>query len=138
MCIRDRPYQAGDETVALATGNDTNQPLPVTLLDFAAQYQDGGAALRWRTASELRNRYFAVESSPDGTTFRQVGQVAGAGTSTQPRSYQFLDANLARYAAPQVYYRLRQVDDDGTGTYSPVRAVPVPVSYTHLTLPTKA
>ena len=101
-------------------------PLPVSLVAFAAQRQGPDGLLTWATASELRNAYFQVESSPDGTTFTALARVAGAGTTTSAHAYQFLDADLARYAAPQVYYRLRQVDLDGTSTYSPVRTLAVP------------
>lgn len=51
--------------------------------------------------------------------------MAGAGSSNLEHRYQFTDSNLARYAVDQVYYRLRQVDTDGTGAYSPVRTVQV-------------
>ncbi|MVN74762.1 T9SS type A sorting domain-containing protein [Hymenobacter sp. HMF4947] len=53
--------------------------------------------------------------------------MAGQGTSSQTHDYQWLDRSLARYAATLVYYRLRQVDQDGTVNYSPVRSVAVPV-----------
>jgi hypothetical protein len=68
-----------------------------------------------------------VESSVDGVTFRPLGRVAGVGTSAQAHSYQFTDAQIARYATALVYYRLHQVDTDGTSTYSPVRTVAVPL-----------
>jgi hypothetical protein len=101
-------------------------PLPVSLVAFAAQRHAADGLLTWVTASELHNAYFQVESSIDGAVFAALGRVAGAGTSSAAHTYQFRDANLARYAAPQVYYRLRQVDTDGTSTYSPVRALAVP------------
>lgn len=101
-------------------------PLPVVLTAFAAQRQGADGLLTWATASELHNAYFQVESSVDGAVFTALGRVAGAGTSAATHAYQYLDADLARYAVPQVYYRLRQVDTDGTSTYSPVRALAVP------------
>lgn len=101
-------------------------PLPVALVAFAAQRQAADGLLTWVTASELHNAYFQVESSSDGATFAALGRVVGAGTSASAHAYQFLDANLSRYAAPQVYYRLRQVDTDGTSTYSPVRILAIP------------
>jgi hypothetical protein len=82
--------------------------------------------LEWQTASELKNDRFEVESSVDGVAFQRLGQVAGAGTSVLAHRYQFVDKNLARYGVGQVYYRLRQVDVDGTSAYPPVRAVAVP------------
>lgn len=49
--------------------------------------------------------------------------MVGAGTTRVAHTYQFTDANLARYGAAAVYYRLRQVDTDGSSTYSPVRTL---------------
>ncbi|MVN75807.1 T9SS type A sorting domain-containing protein [Hymenobacter sp. HMF4947] len=92
-------------------------PLPVTLLTFQAKATSTGAALTWDTASELNADYFVVERADDSPdTFRALGQVQSAGTSTQARHYQFVDATPARLS----YYRLRQVDQDGTATYGPV------------------
>ncbi|RZK94626.1 MAG: T9SS type A sorting domain-containing protein [Hymenobacter sp.] len=107
---------------------ENNTPLPVTLVAFTAQAQGGSGLLAWTTASEQQNAYFQVESSLDGTTFTALGRVAGAGTSPERRTYQFQDADLARYAAPLVYYRLRQVDTDGTSGFSPVRSLVVPAA----------
>ena len=87
--------------------------------------QGANALLRWATASEKNNDHFDVEASADGRTFRRIGQVAGHGSSTQPHEYQLVDPAIARYAASPVYYRLRQVDGDGTFSYSPVRPVAV-------------
>ncbi|SHJ57694.1 Por secretion system C-terminal sorting domain-containing protein [Hymenobacter daecheongensis DSM 21074] len=100
-------------------------PLPVELTRFTAEAQGADALLQWATASEKNNDRFEVEASADGRTFRRIGTVAGHGTSTQPHEYQLLDKAIARYAASPVYYRLRQLDHDGTATYSPVRAVGV-------------
>ncbi|MDO7850258.1 M36 family metallopeptidase [Hymenobacter convexus] len=101
-------------------------PLPVELTEFTAERQEADGLLRWATASEKNNDYFAVESSLDGQVFQPLGRVAGHGTSAQRQDYRFVDKNLARYAAEQVYYRLRQVDQDGTATFSPVRNLQVP------------
>ncbi|SHK18672.1 T9SS type A sorting domain-containing protein [Hymenobacter psychrotolerans] len=110
---------------ALTVSNAAN-PLPVELVDFTAERQDNDGLLRWATASEKNNDRFEVEASADGSTFRRIGQVQGHGTTAQRHDYRFLDQNLARYQASTVYYRLRQVDQDGTETLSPVRMVQVP------------
>jgi hypothetical protein len=99
----------------------SSAPLPVELVSFTAQAQDHAVQLDWAMASETTNAYFAIERSLDGRTFEQVGQVAGHGRSTQPRQYQYTDAAPVRAALG--YYRLRQVDTDGTSAYSPVRTV---------------
>jgi hypothetical protein len=111
----------GRFTVSTATA-----PLPVELLSFTAERQGADGLLRWATASEKNNERFEVESSADGRTFRRIATVLGAGSSTQRHDYALTDPNLARYAADLVYYRLRQVDRDGTAAYSPVHTVQVP------------
>lgn len=99
--------------------------LPVELTAFTAEAHGVTAHLDWHTASEKNNAGFAIEASADGTAFRRLGWVAGQGSSTTPRNYQFDDAALATYAGPTVYYRLRQQDNDGSESFSPVRAVAV-------------
>lgn len=101
-------------------------PLPVELTAFTAEAHEATAHLAWSTASEKNNAGFAVETSADGRAFRRLGWVPGAGSSPQPRRYQFDDGTLAAAPGPVAYYRLRQLDADGTETFSPVRAVPVP------------
>ena len=100
-------------------------PLPVQLTTFTAEAVGHGANLRWATASEKDNDHFDVEASTDGRTFARVGQVAGHGSTLLPQQYSFTDENLARYAASLVYYRLRQVNGDGTSSFSQVRTVAV-------------
>lgn len=95
-------------------------PLPVVLTFFTAAAQPAGAQLAWGTASEINSAYFAIERSLNGRVFGELGRVAAAGTSAAATRYAWLDADLA---AGQRYYRLRQVDQDGTATYSPVRTV---------------
>ena len=95
----------------------TASPLPVQLTSFTGQATSAGSQLSWATASEVNNARFEVQRSLDGASYATVGSVAGVGTSLLAHSYQYLDA-----AAPAgtSYYRLRQVDQDGTSAYSPV------------------
>ena len=94
--------------------------LPVELIAFAADRIGSAVVCNWATATELRNDHFAVERSLDGQNFYALGQVAGAGTSSSRHDYRWVDAKPAGTVA---YYRLSQVDTDGTTTYSPVVAV---------------
>jgi hypothetical protein len=101
----------------LAPGAINNPgPLPVVLTSFTGQASSTGNILRWTTASEANSAHFEVERSADGQEFIKIGQLAAAGTSATTHSYQFVDAA----ATATSYYRLRQVDFDGTATYSPV------------------
>jgi uncharacterized repeat protein (TIGR01451 family) len=114
-------------------GGTTTQPvsftiggtvLPVVLTAFTAQaVQNRDALLSWSTASEVGSAYFDVERSLDGTTFAKVDRVAAQGTKPSASSYTLTDAAVATKATGPVYYRLRQVDLDGTSTFSPVRSV---------------
>ena len=98
-------------------------PLPVELTTFTATAEGPAAVgLAWTTASEKNSQAFEVERSVDGTSFAHLGTVAAAGSSSNARSYGFVDAKLPGGAA-LLYYRLRQVDLDGTFSYSPVRTV---------------
>jgi hypothetical protein len=103
-----------------------NSPLPVELTRFTAKRQGDAGLLRWATASEKNSAYFVVESSLNGRDFQALGQVPSQGNSTQMQAYQFVDAKLARYGAKEVFYRLQQVDQDGTIAYSPVRTLSLP------------
>ncbi|WP_170172745.1 T9SS type A sorting domain-containing protein [Hymenobacter rigui] len=94
-----------------------NPPLPVTLTSFTGRATATGTELTWNTAQEVNSAAFEVEASQDGQTFRQIGQVAAAGSSTLPRHYSYRHATT--YAGTR-YYRLRQVDQDGTSSYTSV------------------
>ena len=126
----------GDGDLDLATANEGGQsvsvrrnapaaPLPVELVSFTATAAGPAAvSLAWRTASEKNSLRFDIERSADGRAFGKIGEVAAQGTSPRPTAYAFLDDKLTSSPAHQLaYYRLRQVDVDGTAAYSPVRAV---------------
>ncbi len=121
-----RTFSANTSQLGMLTVSNSSQPLPVELVSFTAEALGADAWLKWATASEQNNDRFEVEASADGRTFRRIGQVPGHGSSTQPHAYQLTDAAIARYGVSAVYYRLRQVDADGTASYSPVRPVAVP------------
>ena len=89
--------------------------------DLTGQNLQVGTMLNWSTAYEEDNSVFIVERSDDGATFADIGKVEAAGTSAEIQHYNFLDimANAERS-----FYRLKQVDLDGTFSYSEVVAVP--------------
>lgn len=73
--------------------------------------------LNWATASEDNNLEFRVQRSSDLVAWETVGTVAGAGTIRQYRTYNYTDAAPN---ASQRFYRLLQVDLDGTLNAGPV------------------
>lgn len=98
-------------------------PLPVELTAFTAKaVRNADALLSWNTASEKSDDHFDVERSRNGADFVKIGQVRGQGSKASPTDYALTDANAGNLAN-LLYYRLKQVDTDGTATYSPVRLV---------------
>ena len=96
-------------------------PLPVTLLYFTARKQPSTSSLvEWKTSQELNSASFDVERSNDAVRFIKIGNVAAAGNSSQPISYNFTDNNPSK---GMNYYRLKQIDVDGKFVYSPARLV---------------
>lgn len=97
-------------------------PLPVKLIAFSVEKRSTAVTLSWRTASEQNSDRFEIERSRDGHTFDRMGTVAAKGTTSQPTDYHFIDDKYPNEAS-LLYYRLRQVDADGTARYSPTRTV---------------
>lgn len=97
---------------------------PIELLSFEGKYFEDaeGVVLTWRTASELNNHFFEVQRSDDQRSFYALTEVEGAGHSQELQSYTYVDQNIDQ---PQIYYRLKQVDYDGSFAYSPVITVTV-------------
>lgn len=100
----------------LALAFSTNSAaLPVEMATFTAKAEGTTNRLEWTTLSEQDNAGFEVERSANGTEFDQIGRVAGNGTTLEVSNYQFIDEN------PIVgtnYYRLRQINSDGSFEYS--------------------
>ncbi|MFB9864279.1 T9SS type A sorting domain-containing protein [Rufibacter immobilis] len=94
--------------------------LPVTWLQVDASRTKQYVEVNWATATEVNNEKFEVEYAPDGTNFKTVGVVAGAGNSNLAKEYTF------RHVAPSTstgYYRIKQIDFDGKFEYSKTVAV---------------
>ncbi len=90
--------------------------LPVELIGFEARVNsDNQVELDWATASELNNDYFLIERSRDGAVWEVIAQVAGNGTTSQAMHYSTIDKEPYQGRS---YYRLQQVDFDGTTAYS--------------------
>jgi len=95
------------------------QPLPVELTSFTATANAEGVLLNWTTATETNNHGFEIERSEDGTEFYTVAFVQGAGTTTESREYIYTD-KVEYKGGETFYYRLKQVDLDGTVQYSDI------------------
>ncbi|MFO7878685.1 MAG: T9SS type A sorting domain-containing protein, partial [Bacteroidales bacterium] len=97
-----------------------NVPLPVELLFFKAEKNQSQVDVRWKTASELNNDYFVVEKSKDAQQFISMDTIQGQGTTSSITNYFTTDKNPFNGRS---YYRLKQVDFDGSYTYSAIASV---------------
>lgn len=91
--------------------------VPVELTSFSAENNNGNVVLRWSTATETNNAGFEIERSQDGRNFVKIGFITGNGTTVSACNYAYTDANIE---SPSYYYRLKQVDYDGSVSYSNV------------------
>ena len=105
--------------------NPDGTTLPITLDEFNAALNSSDVVLTWKTLSEVNNDYFEVLRSDDGSLFASVAKVKGRGTSSVGNSYTFTDVNPAA-TGKYLYYRLKQVDNDGTASYSSIEKIELP------------
>ncbi len=92
-----------------------DNPVPVELTSFTAAFENNKVTLGWTTSSELNNQGFDIERKTQNSQWNKVGFVNGSGTTTETNSYQFKDNSIS---SNKYYYRLKQVDFDGTFEYS--------------------
>ena len=108
-------------------GKECFATAPVDFVAFNGNLSGDHVTLDWATATETENDYFQVERSNDGLTYTAIGRVTGAGDSQDELSYTYLDYD---YQPGANYYRLRQVDFDGTEDFSDVIQVTAPTAST--------
>jgi hypothetical protein len=101
-----------------ASNIGSNGVLPVELTTLGASSRQNTVELQWSTATEVNNYGFEVERRLIGeisVRWSTIGFVAGAGTSSSPLEYSFIDRQVSpgRYA-----YRIMQIDKDGSFKYT--------------------
>ncbi|HYJ38920.1 MAG TPA: T9SS type A sorting domain-containing protein [Chitinophagaceae bacterium] len=96
---------------------ETGSILPAGILYFKGRNRGEENLLEWATANEFNSHHFEIQRSSNGQTFESIGNIPAAGISKSTREYAFADQH-----APEKlnYYRLMQVDQDGSFKYSAV------------------
>lgn len=96
--------------------------MPVTYANFRAQPQEKGVRLEWQTASEIHHSHFIVERSGNALDFLPIsGNVIDPfGTRNELKTYRYIDEGVS---LGTFYYRLKQVDNDGSFAYSKILSV---------------
>ena len=114
-------YPQNLSTVIPPPSLKTAATLPIVLIDFTVQSLGDKVKLQWTTSSEQNNDHFIAERSADGkSNWQQVAMVRGNGTTGVAHHYTAYDN------APlngKNYYRIKQVDTDGSGMESDIRAI---------------
>lgn len=110
-------------TVTLTVENE----IPVELTSFNYRTGNGEIILNWQTATEVNNSGFEIQRKVRvGTqiaTWETVGFVRGAGTTTSVQKYSWADKEVSQIGT--YFYRLKQVDYDGSFNYSDIVEVEV-------------
>jgi len=107
---------------AIGTGGtiiktENASPTPVELTSFTATINKAKVQLNWRTATELNNQGFEIQRKIENTDWITIGFRRGKGTTTEPTSY-FYEDNISEISTPNLLYRLKQIDFNGTFEYS--------------------
>jgi len=89
--------------------------VPVELTSFTASVTETEIILNWITATELNNQGFEIERSYDNNNFEKISFVPGFGTTTETKNYSY---TIEKPIAGIQYYRLKQIDFDGTFEHS--------------------
>lgn len=100
----------------IAKFTDSDNPLPVELVSFSGRLVGKSIQLNWQTATEIDNNGFEVERKTQNSDWQKTGFIEGHGTSNSPKYYSFTDNSVL--SGSTYSYRLKQIDGDGTFTYS--------------------
>ena len=111
-----RVYAFSSDTVSQFSNlAQITTPVPVELTSFTTNVVNGRIILSWETATEINNAGFRIERSNDNKVFSEIAFIKGNGTSTERISYSYTDKSAL---TGKYYYRLKQVDFDGSYNYS--------------------
>ena len=87
--------------------------LPVELTSFSADVSGATVSLNWQTATELNNHGFEIQRKLENSDWTTIGFRAGRGTTSEQTTYIFQD-NISEISAIKFFYRLKQIDFNGT------------------------
>ncbi len=115
----------------ISSAESADGSLPVELTSFSAEINSNFVLLTWVTATEVNNYGFDVQRNTSLSSlsrgklegrdvWKTIGFVEGHGNSYSPKAYSYVDSsNLSG----EIYYRLKQIDTDGTFEYSDIATI---------------
>lgn len=93
-------------------------PLPVVWGGFAGKrVNNSTVGLQWRTMQEQNASHYNIQRSEDGIRFRTIAMAMAQGTTSSVTDYSFEDKQAT---GNMYYYRLEQVDLDGSSSFSSI------------------
>jgi Secretion system C-terminal sorting domain len=92
--------------------------LAVKYSAFDAVVVDKAVVLKWITEQEINSNHFEVERSFDGNNFSTIAIVLDGFENGSKKLYQYKDNSAEVQSKSVIYYRLKQVDNDGKYTYT--------------------
>ncbi len=120
-------FQAPTNTLGFAVGGgglilryDDTTYVPVELVSFEVNVENDKVVIRWVTESELNNQGVYIEKSHDRLNWETIAFITGKGTTAEKNYYSFC---YIEKGIGEITYRLKQVDFDGTFTYSKIISV---------------
>ena len=122
VIVDDDMWVAGSNGTILKGLSDPE--IPVELVSFDASISGNQVNLVWKTATEVNNKGFEVDRKLNGENWTNIGFVSGKGTTSENSVYSFTD-NLTR--STKAWYRLKQIDFNGTYEYSKIVEVDLSV-----------
>ncbi len=96
---------------------------PVEWAELKVEWAPEGARISWSTASEQNTDFFEIERTDAKGEYQSIGEVDAAGNSNETQTYQFNDFRAGNQGQGTIYYRIKQVDLDGSFSYSRVMSV---------------
>ncbi len=125
------PTGSGNNSVNIAVSGTVQPALPVSLISFKGRGTGNSVMLNWSTTSEQNSEQFVVQRSSDASEFISVGARQSAGTTDRQQYYSLTDESPRNGLN---YYRLQQVDRDGSVVNSKPIAVRVDASQPYASL----
>jgi len=121
-------YQNPDGTIthSLAPATDNRSvwqampcsaALPLDFITFKAENVKTGTQLTWVVDNQVDNNYFEILKGDDLDEFQSIGRVED---EAGQNDYQFLDQQMANQTS---YYKIKQVDFDGTFSFSKIISI---------------
>lgn len=89
--------------------------IPVELTSFSTSVIGNTVLINWETATETNNSGFEIQRKQSGDDWNTLAFIQGRGTTLEPSTYSYIDDEPG---AGSVSYRLKQIDYDGTFTFS--------------------